>query len=113
MPKAHLLFLMAAATFLMACGSDSNQDRAMPSRTVSALELTERDYARERALTGVVGLYREEAIGFEVGGRVTMVLNEGLEVRGPAFNEASELIRPGDPIAAMEGTRYGSQVGAL
>ncbi len=113
MPKTRLLFLVAAATFLMACWSDSNQDQAMPSRTVSVLELTERDFARERTLTGVIGLYREEAIGFEVGGRVTMVSDEGLQVEGPTFNEAGELIRQGDPIAAMEGTRYGSQVGAL
>lgn len=85
----------------------------MPTRPVTVIELEERDFARERTLTGVVDLYREEDIGFEIHGRVTMVLNEGLEVRGPAFNEQGELIRQGEPIAAMEGTRYGSQVGAL
>ena len=113
MSRMLLLFLMAAATFSMACGRTPESDTAMPGRSVTVLELAERDYARERRLTGVVSLYREEAIGFEVGGRVTLVLDVGLEVRGPAFNESGELIRPGDPIAAMEGKRYGSEVGAL
>lgn len=85
----------------------------MPTRPVTVIELSEQDFARERALTGVIGLYREENIGFEVGGRVTTVLNEGLEVRGPVFNEQGDLIRQGDPIAAMESARYGSSVGAL
>jgi len=85
MSRMLLPFLMAAAMCLMACGRDPDQDQAMPSRTVTVLELTERNYARERRLTGVVNLYREEAIGFEVGGRVTMVSDEGLQVNGPTF----------------------------
>lgn len=85
----------------------------MPTRPVTVIALSEQDFARERTLTGVVGLYREENIGFEIDGRVTTVLNEGLEVRGPVFNEKGDLIRQGDPIAAMESARYGSQVGAL
>jgi RND family efflux transporter MFP subunit len=102
-----------ALTLLAGCGGDDGRPTTMPTRPVSVIELTERNYGRERELTGVVRLYREEDIGFEVGGRVTTVLDEGLEVRGPAFNEKGELVRKGDPIAAMEGTRYGSEVGAL
>ena len=85
----------------------------MPARPVSVIELQHQDFARDRMLTGVVDLYREQDIGFEISGRVTTVLDEGLEVRGPAFNEQGDLIRRGDPIAAMESARYGSQVGAL
>ena len=86
---------------------------AMPARPVTVIELQHQDFARDRMLTGVVDLYREQDIGFEISGRVTTVLDEGLEVRGPAFNEQGDLIRRGDPIAAMESARYGSQVGAL
>ena len=107
------LGMFAVSMLLAGCGSDRPSERTMPTRPVTVIELAEREYARERELTGVVSLYREEQIGFEIGGRVTMVLNEGLEVRGPVFNERGELMRQGDPIAAMEGTRYGSQVGAL
>jgi RND family efflux transporter MFP subunit len=98
---------------LVGCGQDAAHEATMPTRPVTVIELSERDFARERTLTGVVNLYREEGIGFEIDGRVTSVLNEGLEVRGPAFNEQGDLIRQGDPIAVMEATRYGSQVGAL
>ena len=103
--------LIVGLALLLGC--DSNRDGKMPTRPVTVIELTERDNARERELTGVVSLYREERIGFEIGGRVTTVLEKGLEVQGPAFNENGRLIRQGDAIATMEGTRYGSQVGAL
>jgi RND family efflux transporter MFP subunit len=105
--------LLSVFAIAAGCGQDVAIKATMPARPVTVIELTERDFGLERTLTGVVGLYREEDIGFEIPGRVTMVLNEGLEVRGPAFSEQGALIRQGDPIAAMEGTRYGSQVGAL
>ena len=108
-----MLNSLVALTLLAGCDGARVGSATMPSRPVTVIELAERDYGRERELTGVVRLYREEDIGFEIGGRVTTVLDEGLEVRGPAFDEKGELVRKGDPIAAMEGTRYGSEVGAL
>ena len=97
---------------LVGCGQGTDQS-VMPTRPVTVIELSLQDYARERTLTGVVGLYREEDIGFEIDGRVTTVLEVGLEVRGPAYDEQNNLVRQGDFIAAMESARYGSQVGAL
>ena len=87
--------------FVVACDSETDKDGAMPTRPVTVMELTESDYPRERALTGVVGLYREEQIGFEIGGRVGMVLDVGIEVRGPAFDENGKLVRQGDAIASI------------
>lgn len=105
--------LLTVLVAVVGCGPDAANEVMMPTRPVTVIELSERDYPRERTRTGVVNLYREEDIGFEISGRVTTVLDEGLEVRGPAFNEQGELVRQGDPIAAMEESRYGSQVGAL
>ena len=106
--------LWSLSVLAIAAGCDQEIDPSiMPTRPVTVIQLSQQDFARERTLTGVVDLYREENIGFEIDGRVTTVLNEGLEVRGPAFNEHGDLIRQGDPIAAMESARYGSQVGAL
>ena len=107
------LGLTVGLVLLAGCDADTGDAGTMPTRPVTVIELIERYYARERERTGVVSLYREEKIGFEIGGRVTTVLDEGLEVRGPVFNEQGELIRRGDPIAAMEGTRYLSQAGVL
>ena len=109
----NMTMLLGLILLLAGCERSSELTRPMPTLPVSVIKLSERDFARERERTGVVSLYREEKIGFEIDGRVTMVLDEGLEVRGPAFNEKGELVRRGDPIAMMEGTRYGSQVGAL
>ncbi len=106
-------WLLSVFAIAVGCGQEAANEAMMPTRPVTVIELSERDYSRERTLTGVVNLYREEDIGFEIDGRVTTVLNVGLEVRGPTFNEQGDLIRQGDPIAAMEATRYGSQVGAL
>jgi RND family efflux transporter MFP subunit len=113
MMKLLRLWCLGVFAIAVGCEKEAALEGMMPTRPVTVIELFERDYARERTLTGVVNLYREEDIGFEITGRVTSVLDVGIEVRGPTFNEQGELIRQGDPIAAMESTRYGSQVGAL
>ena len=78
------LRLWSIAVLAIAAGCEQAiEPSTMPTRPVTIIELSEQDFARERTLTGVVGLYREENIGFEIDGRVTTVLNEGLEVRGP------------------------------
>ena len=82
----------------------------MPSRPVTVMELQERELPIERGLTGVVSLYREEGVGFEVAGRVLAVLDVGVEVRGPAFNEKGELVRQGEAIANLEQTRFSALV---
>ncbi len=112
MKTCKYLLSFAVLAISAGCGQDIDPS-IMQTRPVTVIELSQQDFARERTLTGVVDLYREENIGFEIDGRVTTVLNEGLEVRGPVFNEHGDMIRQGDPIAAMESARYGSQVGAL
>ncbi len=113
MMKLIRLWWFGMFAMVVGCEQEASFDTVMPTRPVTVIELSEQDYERERTLTGVINLYREEDIGFEISGRVTSVLDVGLEVRGPTFNEQGDLIRQGDPVAAMEATRYGSQVGAL
>lgn len=113
MKTLSFMLLLGVLLLQAACTQEAAQSSTMRSYPVTIIKLLKQDFSREMALTGVVDLYREEDIGFEVDGRVTMVLDEGIEVRGPAFNERGEIVRQGDTIAAMEGTRYGSQVGAL
>jgi RND family efflux transporter MFP subunit len=111
------MFRKILALVVVACSACSDSDppnrTSMPTRPVSVVELAARDYARDSLLTGSVSAYRQERIGFEVGGRILAVLDEGLEVRGPAFNERGELVRSGDVIATVEQTRYRLQVEAL
>ncbi len=113
--RGHFWILpVLGAAVLAACGGNSDDDETlMPMVPVTVVELEARDFARQRRLTGAVSLYREEQISFEVGGRVLRVLEQGLEVRGPAYNEANALIRQGDRIARLESTRYRSAVKGL
>ena len=72
--------MMIVACFV-GCGGYSEQAASpMPVRPVTVLTLAERDFVRESRLTGSVSLYREEQIGFEVGGRMLSVLDVGKEV---------------------------------
>lgn len=105
-------FITLAAMLLASCDS-SNHEQTLPTLPVSTIKLSLEKPSPKRELSGIVSHYREQQVGFEVSGRVTMVLDEGLEVRGPAFDESGKLIRRGDAIAVMEGSRYGSQVGVL
>ena len=101
-------------TFLLSgCGRDADVVHTMRTRPVTVLELEERDFARELHLTGSVTLYREERVGSEVDGRILSVLDLGMEVDGPAFDEEGAEIRPGDLIAELDDTRYQLRVNTL
>lgn len=85
----------------------------MPAYPVTVLTLKQRDFVRESRLTGSVGLYRQEQISFEVGGRVLSVLDMGKEVLGPAFDGSGRMVRQGEIIAQLDQRRYELQVNAL
>ena len=105
---------LVAASGLMACGSTGDESASdMDVVPVTVQELGEAGYENTRRLTGSVGLYREEQIGFEVAGRIISVLDEGFEVDGPAYDETGRLVQAGDVIATLDHTRYELQVGAL
>jgi RND family efflux transporter MFP subunit len=116
--RGKLCLLQAAAlltTALLAGCNPGSPDGAsvVQPRPVKVLSLQERDFRHESSLTGSVSLYREERIGFEVGGRILSVLDVGREVTGPAFDESGALVRPGDVIAAVDDTRYRLEVDTL
>ncbi len=86
---------------------------ASEPRPVTIMALRERDFTRELRLTGSVGLYREEKIGFEVDGRLLAVLDLGREVTGPAKDESGKMVRQGDIIAKLDDKRYRFRLRAL
>ena len=105
---------LLAGVMLGACNEGSPQrEPVAQARPVKVLRLAERDFRHVSNLTGSVSLYREERIGFEVGGRVLSVLDLGREVIGPALDEQGALVRPGDVIAAVDDTRYRIEVETL
>jgi RND family efflux transporter MFP subunit len=105
---------LLAALLLGACSPETpTSATAAQPRPVKVLTLSERDFRRESNLTGLVSLYREQSIGFEVSGRVLSVLDLGLQVEGPALDQDGQLVRSGDVIAAIDDTRYRLQVETL
>lgn len=113
----HLTLLsifICSGVILVGCNVDSNEEGAsMKSRPVTVLKLEERDFAVNTRLTGSVGLYREEQVGSEVEGRLLWVLDEGKEVEGPVLDENGTMVRPGEPIAKLDDTRYRLRANAL
>lgn len=110
------LALLTAVVFLVTIMSKPNSGVAQTVEQrapVTTLKLTKQAFTREARLTGSVGLYREEDIGFEVGGRVLFVLDLGNEVIGQAFDENGTRVRQGDVIAKIDDTRYRLRVDAL
>ena len=87
-------------------GSSQVDAAEMAPAPITTYELKERQFDRESRLTGSVGLYRQEAVGFEVGGRIESVLDLGKEVHGPAFDEGGAVVSKGGVIATLDDTRY-------
>lgn len=79
--------------------------RERAPRPVSVIKLRQSDPARSLAVTGVVGSWKTEDIGFEVSGRVQYVIE-------PELNVSAQIDEDGDqqPLARIDSERYESAV---
>lgn len=94
------------AMLLTACGSD-DPGAVVPPRAVSILQLEESDPALTLRLPGSVIPWKQEQIGFEVGGRVEWVVEADEPVIGPGSDEAYQPIPgTGNVIAQLDSSRY-------
>ncbi len=102
-----VLFAVLSSLVVNGCSDHSLSSAAsLQPRPVAVLRLSELDFRHASKLTGSVGLYRQEQVGFEVSGRVLSVLDLGIEVNGPALDEQGVLVKRGDFVAAVDDTRY-------
>lgn len=78
---------------------------ARAPRPVSVIKLRQSDPARSLAVTGVVGSWKTEDIGFEVSGRVQYVIE-------PELNVSDQVGKDGEqqPLARLDSERYESAV---
>lgn len=110
MTTSHLIYTVSGVLFgALLAGCDkapSRPDARSQASPVAVLRLVERDFRHESNLTGSVGMYREERVGFEVSGRILSVRDLGLEVEGPALDADGTRVRRGDVVAAIDDTRY-------
>lgn len=113
-PRFCVLLALIFPLMLAACDElPGTTEPAAKVQPVSIIRLRERDFTRETKLTGSVGLYRQEKIGFEVGARLLAVRDLGREVTGPSYDENGKLVREGDIVAQLDDRRYRLKVKAL
>ena len=108
------LLLAGLATTLVACeGKTRGSNEAPPAVPVTVMTLEEIEPARPGRRMGLAQPYREEAIGFEVTGRIMKVVDVGVELDGPAQDNQGVLVRQGDIIANLDPTRYDQKVSSV
>jgi len=103
--------LLCALALLAACRKKKPEpERFFP---VTVFALREFQPANRTALTGSAEPYRQEDVGFEVGGRLLGTRDVGSEVAGSAYGEDGAIVQAGAIIARLDDTRYGLTVEGL
>jgi multidrug efflux pump subunit AcrA (membrane-fusion protein) len=90
------------------CGCSTDEEpvaRTQAPRPVSVIRLVESDPARSLAVTGLVGSWKTEEIGFEVSGRVQYVIEPETNVTGAASAGTTP-----QPLARLDVDRYETAV---
>lgn len=77
-----------------------------PPRPVSVITLTQTDPGQALRLTGSVGSWKHENVGFEVAGRIRCVVEPGTDVQGRGFDENDEQISEGDVLGELDDRKY-------
>lgn len=103
----HRFWLLFALLFLPGCSTESELPvtHERSPRPVSVITLKRSDPARSLAVTGVVGSWKTEDIGFEVNGRVQYVIEPELNVSAQVGEDGTR-----QPLARVDSERYESAV---
>lgn len=103
------IFWLLAVLLIALTGCSKDADlpvtRERAPRPVSVIRLRQSDPARSLAVTGVVGSWKTENIGFEVSGRVKSVIEPEQNVSGPIGEDGT-----GQFLAEIDSERYESAV---
>ncbi|MEP3477904.1 MAG: HlyD family efflux transporter periplasmic adaptor subunit [Fuerstiella sp.] len=104
------LFVGLGVCLFIGCGQDSEPKQQQAPRPVTVRPLLKTDPPNAAMVTASVGSWKQEAIGFEVGGRVEFVAEPNTEIEGRVVSEDGEVILEGTPIGRIESERYQLQV---
>ncbi len=99
-----IVALLQTVTF--GCGGEEPQETIQPARPVTYLTLSKRTPISQSLVAGSVEAWKRETIGFDINGRLRFVLDRGTNVRGPAMDDANNVLEPGSLIAELEDPRY-------
>jgi RND family efflux transporter MFP subunit len=113
-PRRILPLVLALGASLGGCdGQKTGSAEAPPSVPVTVAPLQASEPARYGRRMGLAEPYRQEDIGFEVGGRVVSVLDVGVELEGPVQDTKGVLVKEGDVVARLDPSRYAQRVTSL
>lgn len=105
---------VAALAALTACTPSQEKEKdAVTAKPVTTMALAKRTVEHSRIVTGSVSLYRSQALGFDVRGRLAAVRELGDEAAGPVEAADGRVIRKGGVLAQLDDGRYRLRVQAL
>lgn len=79
-------------------------------RPVIAIRLSKTLPPSAALVTGSVGAWKSERVGFEVSGRVESVVEQNTEIQARVVDADGSVLAPGTPIAKLERERFELQV---
>lgn len=92
------------------CGQNTEPQQQPDPRPVTVEPMLKTDPPNAALVSASVGSWKQEAIGFEVGGRVEFVAEPNTEIEGRVVSESGEVILKGTPVGRIESERYQLQV---
>lgn len=101
-----LLWAAVISTLAVACGSEEQTGPIEKSRPVTVTTLERISPALSGRIAGIAQPHREEQVGFEVSGRVSIVVEVGRELAGPSLDEQQRIVQRGEVIGRIDSTRY-------
>ncbi len=101
----HSAVVFICLVVLGGCRSEKPPPPPEP-RPVTVITLEETEPAETLPLTGSVEPWRQEDLGFEIGGTIEFVTLEERDIEGRTFDEDGEPITEGVVIASLDKTRF-------
>lgn len=102
-PRANLF----GALLLLCVGCDDPAvDNKAPARPVTFMTLEESNPSQLTRLTGSVESWKKEMLSCRVSGRVTEVVEPGVNIKGRIIDQQGEMETEGTMLASLETDRY-------
>jgi len=97
---------LLAAILLVGCGPSEELAPKKSPRPVSVVTLKVGVPPTSKQVSGSVGSWKTEQIGFEVAGRVLWVLEPGADIEGRILDSAGNVVTSGTALAKVDSERY-------
>lgn len=91
---------------ILGCGSGGGDEEKKPlPRPVTYMLLKKNDPSNLTRVTGSAESWKVEKVGFQVEGRVSFVVEPGVEIKGNTYDEKGEVLSYGTVMAGLDNER--------